>query len=139
LETPPWSEVTRLYRRICLLRAGGEVEAAARLHATGLSAALEGVPAGPDTAARLQELYAAEDERIANAFALARVLAPLLAEQRGSTVSPAEAPAPAGGNPDVGRPRAPGRPGPAVAPSIADFIDGMLDLERPVPHLRRRS
>lgn len=82
---------------------------------------------------RLQALLATEEARVADAFLLAEVLAPLIAAQIASTPA-AVAGASLAREPRVA-PAAPSRPPVArqrddPAPSIADLIDGMLGQER---------
>lgn len=129
----PWDDVRRIYRRICLLRAKGEDEEAARLEHTELAGALSTArltASGSD----LDEpaLLAEEAARVANATVLAELLAPLLAEQL--RANPAVAPVATTSNhaaPALNRAAAaPAKPAVQAAPSITDLIDGMLS-QRP--------
>jgi hypothetical protein len=78
--------------------------------------------------ARLDEIFAAETERVANAAVLAELLAPLISEQLGAGVLPKVVAAPTPINPTPAKPSPPPR---AAAVSIADFIDEMIAQEKP--------
>ena len=113
-----------MYRRICVLRLNGRSAEAGRLHDGEFSAALERLREAsaddPDFPSLLEAQLAAEEERAAEAVALAEVLLPLLTEQLGRAPAAAARPAP--------RPAAPA--GPRETPGIADFIDEMLAHDR---------
>lgn len=126
-------------RRICLLRATGRAAEAARLQSADLSRALARTgsqAADPAVASRLSALFAAAEERVSDALALAEILGPLLVDQLSSALSalrsasPASAPAFSVATPPVAPPR-PIASGPV--PGIADFIEEMLARERPSP------
>ena len=93
------------------------------------------LPATAASGNALREIYAAEDERVADAYVLARLLAPLLAGQR---ALPTAAPIASGRR----RPLAEVVPlvrqsdRPAANPSVADFIDEMLAAEQAGPPVR---
>lgn len=80
------SGITRLVRRVCLLREQGEAEAAARFEQNELATAVrdlrlaEGLEAVRDE--ELQELFIREEQRVADAVILAELLAPRLASVR---------------------------------------------------------
>jgi hypothetical protein len=139
--------VRRIYRRVCILRVKGQPEEAAALEASELEPALSTARAvGPEECDEAA-VFAAEDERMSTAVALAELLTPLLAErlraELGAPTGPAmdsdSAPARALTNPVAPEPdRMPGSPSaaPVVTPSarpasIADFIDGMLIQQGP--------
>jgi hypothetical protein len=137
--------VRRIYRRICILRVKGQPEEATALEASELEPALSTARAvGPEECDEAA-VFAAEDERMSTAVALAELLTPLLAErlraELGAPAGPAmdSAPARALTNPVAPEPdRMPGSPSaaPVVTPSarpasIADFIDGMLIQQGP--------
>jgi hypothetical protein len=123
----PFTDIIRLYRRICLLRANGQADAATLLESTEFSAAMESIHAHGD-ANSVAPLLAAEDARIADAVALAEVLAPLLAS-RLAAVQGAVPPAVSSRTKPVRRePVVPG--GASPSPTVADFIDGMLAQDR---------
>lgn len=126
-----WSAVTRVCRRICLLRSTGE-DAAARVQSAELARLLSSVPPAADVASRVDAIFATEEKRLADAQVLAEVLAPLIAEQLRarppalSAPSRRASPAPV----DLAEKTA-ARPPRSAAPNIADFIDDMLAQERP--------
>jgi hypothetical protein len=120
----PWAEIGRIYRRICVLRLNGRAAEAGRLHDGEFSAAVEAWRAknadDPDFSAQLEAQLDAEEERAAEAVALAELLLPLLSDQLGRAPAAAVRPA-----------AAPARPaGPRATPGIADFIDEMLAHDR---------
>lgn len=128
-------------RRICALRSVGRDVEAAELHAHELAALLSMLPTTADAEARVQAIFAAEEKRVADAHALAEVLAPLIADllraTPRATASAASAPEPPV-VPDAPAPNDP-RPPRATAPSIADFIDDMIAQERPPSRALRRA
>ncbi|HVW22261.1 MAG TPA: hypothetical protein VHC86_13695 [Opitutaceae bacterium] len=106
------------------MRLNGRGTEADRLHSGEFSAAVEALRADsaddPDFSSQLEAQLAAEEERAADAVALAEVLLPMLAEPLGRASQPSGRPAP--------RPAA--AAGPRETPGIADFIDEMLAHER---------
>lgn len=123
-----WSEVSRLCRRICLLREQQQPEAAEELRHGELAAALVRVRPSVDSDAALEEklaaIFATEAERVASAAVLAELLVPLLAEKNIAR-APAEFPA---AHP---MPSASEAPMPRADPAdIAHFIDEMIAQER---------
>lgn len=124
LLAPPWAEIGRIYRRICVLRLNGRAAEASRLHDGEFSAAVEALRAenadDPDFPVQLEAQLNAEEERAAEAVALAELLLPMLTEQLGRAPAPAIRPAAAPARPAGARP----------APDIADFIDEMLAHDR---------
>jgi hypothetical protein len=82
------SGITRLVRRVCLLREQGDTAAAARLEQDELGTAVRdlrlahGLEVVRDE--ELQELFAREEQRVADAVILAELLAPRLAAARPS-------------------------------------------------------
>lgn len=133
-----WSDIARVCRRVCVLRERGQIEEAERLRAGELmeKVAIARSPAETDTAVteRLNAIFAAETERVANASVLAELLAPLLTGQVFSpeaaraietTTKPAPIAAPVASSGVVEK------PAPPRAGSIADFIDEMIAQEKP--------
>ncbi|MCX6955255.1 MAG: hypothetical protein NTV51_24135, partial [Verrucomicrobia bacterium] len=129
---PPWEEVARVCRRICLLRSTGRSLDAARLQSTELSRLLTAMPSAPETDHRLHVLFAEEERRIADAHALAEILVPLIVEQLRALLPHSTTPALATGH-FATEPAATPRPVRTEAPGIADFIDDMIAQERPAP------
>jgi len=123
---PSWTEVRRIYRRICLLRSEGRRGEAQRIEETELAAASAeargGSAPGPDADARLDAIMAGERERVDSALALAEILAPMLSDRL-------VAPAPAAGA-ETARPQRPVSAPSGEARGIADYIDEMLAQER---------
>ena len=128
-----WSDVALVCRRVCLLRERGQNEVAERLRAGELMTVLAAIRTPGDSDAgiteRLNAIFAAEAERVANAAVLAEILVPMLTEQlRPLGVAPVASstsvPAPVV-SPPVAKPP---QPRPA---SIADFIDDMIAQEKP--------
>jgi hypothetical protein len=117
----------RLYRRIGLLRATGQAEAAALLETTEFSAAMESIRAHGDADA-IAPLLAAEEARIADAMVLAEVLAPLLASRLAASQGTTPLAVSSRTKPLRREPTVPG--GAASSPTVADFIDGMLAQDR---------
>lgn len=126
----------RIYRRICVLRAGGHPADALDLELEELPKALAAArEAAGENADMAASVLAQEAERVTNASILAELVAPLLADRlnaRAATAAPvpAAAPSPAAAfrKSPAPPPAAPVAPKPAVqtAPSIADLLDGML-------------
>lgn len=134
-ETSLWSEAAELYRRICLLRSRGLSIEAARLQSTELSRAVgalrEASGDGSACEARLNTLFAREEERVANASVLAELLVPML---RDTVVTAAAPRTPSGALPRRAPPMRAASPStPTAAPGIADFIDEMIQQERAEP------
>ena len=131
-------------RRICVLRERGEHTAAQELRGSILAetvAAIRTIGVDTDSAVtlRVEQLFAAESERVANAAVLAELLGPMLrSDGIGSSAfdgSTAAAGRDRGNLPEKQsatlRSSAPAAAG--APPDIADFIDEMLALERPQP------
>ncbi len=124
--------IIRLIRRICLLHEQGAAAAAREFQSAELAAAVRGfrLQHGPDALPdnRLEEIFAAERNRAADAAVLAELLIPHLAGRSDTTARPAAStftsPAPV-------RAAAEGPPG------IPDLLDAMLAGERRA-HQRRR-
>lgn len=120
--------ITRLMRRICLLREQGDDAQAARLHEHDLPAAVRELRAAHGTEAlseaELRTLFAAEEQRVAEAVVLAELLIPQLTGPRPPVPARAvpAAPVPA-------RPRAPAADA-RGSPAIPDLLDAMLAAER---------
>jgi hypothetical protein len=125
---------------VCVLRERGQPEEAERLRAGELMTMLASVrtPTESDAAIseRLNAIFAAESERVANAAVLCELLLPLLSEKASLpaktsappvavAIEPALAAAPSEPIPE--KPAAP------RAASIADFIDEMIAQEKPPP------
>jgi hypothetical protein len=122
----PWRELGEIYRRICSLRAQGRPADARALEegdfATALAAIRVDAGPGPETEERVQTVLAAEEDRVADAGALAELLLPLLAQHlRNAPIAEA---------PPAARARPVKTSAPHEAPSVADFIDDMLAQER---------
>jgi len=125
-------------RRICVLRERGQLDDAAQLEGTDLAALLAVCRrTNPDTeiAPRLDAIFAAEEERVANAAILAELLLPLLTRELraslpSSTLLSADIPAVSSAA------SASPRPPRTDPPDIAGFIDEMLALDDPTPHRR---
>ena len=115
-----------------MLRERGQSEVAERLRAGELMTLLAAIrtPGDSDAAIteRLNAVFAAEAERVANAAVLAEILVPMLTEQLrplgASSAAPTPVPTPVAA-PPVAKPK---QPRPA---SIADFIDDMIAQEKP--------
>ncbi len=135
-------------RQIFLLREQGDFDGAARLQANDLGNAVRdfrlahGVEALPES--KLQEMFAREEARIADAVALAEILIPqLVAARAGAPVvtqtyvatreEPVTAPViPFSSDDSSAVPRAPA----TGSPAIPDLLDAMLAAER---HSRRAT
>jgi hypothetical protein len=149
----PLNEVQALCRRVCVLRSTGAFVAADRIVADELPRAVAALRETVTiTDAELQALYAAEEERVADARALAEILLPMLSEAPARrTRSPFAAvesvKAEAAGTTDLVAASSalpdPIRSSPTTAPlpGIADFIDEMLtqDRSKTRPNGTRRS
>ncbi len=132
--------ITRLMRRICLLREQGDAGQAARLREHDLAAAVRELRAAHGAEALsdddLRALFAAEEQRVAEAVVLAELLIPQLVGGRAPAPAKSVPAAPVPAHPRV--PAAP--PGP---PGIPDLLDAMLAAERngrrPSPAASRES
>jgi hypothetical protein len=146
-----WSEVARLCRRICLLRECNQAAAAEDLRRGPLAEALGAIRTTADSDEAIQQkldaIFAAEAERVANAAVLAELLAPLIGQKTqshdpfGSVAAGValEAAAPPAIAPPPAPAPAPQRRDPA---DIAHFIDEMIAQDRPPsrpPPARRAS
>lgn len=125
-------------RRICVLRERGQLDDAAQLEATDLAALLavcRRTGNDAEITPRLDAIFAAEEERVANAAVLAELLVPLLSRELHTSLpaSPLVAPA---ALPASSAAPAPSRPPRAEPPDIAGFIDEMLALDEPMSHRR---
>lgn len=141
-----WSEVARLCRRICLLRECGQAHEAEDVRQGALHDALIAITAAGATeefvAKQLDNIFAAEAERVANAAVLAELLRPLLGAV--TPVAAPVAPKPAPPEAEVAAPEsAPAIRSVRAAPAdISSFIDDMLAQERTrstPPPIRRVS
>lgn len=128
--------LSRLVRRICLLREQGDTVEAGRLQHGDLATAIRdfrltrGVEALPEE--MLAALFAREEERVAEAL----LTAELLIERLTAIWQPVPAAAaPAVREPTVIEVRAPTRLIPAQPPVISDLLDAMLASERPSTRL----
>lgn len=131
------AEITRLIRRICLLREQNNMLAAEQLEQNEFAAALRDLLRvhGPEllTERELLEIFRVEEKRVADAAVLAELITPQIARALASvplSLPPARLGATAVGARDTAIPfsRA------AVAgtsPMIADLLDAMLATERP--------
>lgn len=135
-----WREVQSVYRRVCVLRSAGKNEEAERLEATTLPQAIGTLrDSSTVTPAQLEGLFAAEEQRVSDARALAEILLPMLLES--SFVLPVAASRPAT-TAIAASPASRATVAPASSdektlpdnsgtlPGIADFIDEMLSQDR---------
>ena len=136
-----WREVQSVYRRVCVLRASGKNEEAEVLESTKLTQAVgslrESSPVTPD---QLSGLFAAEEQRVADARALAEILLPMLMESSfalplaasrpvtNSIATASRTPATATVDSESKSPLEDKSTG--TLPGIADFIDEMLSQDR---------
>jgi hypothetical protein len=121
------ADVLRLHRRVCVLRASGKTADAARLERTELAEAWAAQRASGGTT-DVAPLLAAEEARVAEAVILAEMLAPLLASRLAAQEQEA-----ASQSTRVAKTSRAQRETPtpaAPAPTIADFIEGMLAQDR---------
>jgi len=127
--------VARLVRRVCVLRERGESGAAENLRTGALANLIASLPAAADAPPaveqRIEAIFNTEQERVANASALAELLLPLLTDSAPlfgalskppMTATPSPPPI---ANQEVERPKPVRRPG-----DIADFLDDMIAQER---------
>lgn len=124
--------IARIVRRICLLRELGESAQAVRLQENDLAGAVRDLRLahGPEMLPEneLHGIFAAEEQRVAEAVILSELLLPRLVESW-LAVSPPRAAGPArsAAVSPVVRPA----PVPAGPPAIPDLLDAMLAAERP--------
>lgn len=116
-------EVRLSYRQLCLLRVSGDYGPVRQRVEHELAEVLTRLPRAGDMATVLREIYAAEEERVANASVLSRLLAPLLEGQLSGFRSFHAAP-----TVSAPSPRPPVRS--HASPSVADFIDEMIAAEQ---------
>jgi len=129
-----WSEVARLCRRVCVLRAQGRLDEAGNLHTQSIGPLIAALQAGREPTVSVEErlaaTMAAESSRVADAALLAELLAPMLGVRAGITTPASPVVRTAAAPPLVhvlAQSSAPARP----AASIADFLDEMLAQETP--------
>jgi hypothetical protein len=121
-------EIIRMVRRICLLREDGDMLRARRVDETELQPAVDdyrkmrGDEALPDRA--LEEIFAIETRRVAEAEVLCELLVPRLVARWPVAVSPGTVDAT-----PVSRISSPVA-APAGPPAIPDLLDAMLALDR---------
>lgn len=138
----PWSEVARLCRRVCVLRAQGRDDEAKLLRTQAIDPFVAALQSGSEPAMsnadRLAATMAAEANRVADATLLAELLAPMLGARAGITALASPGSRTVTAPPDVqvfAQPIAPVR----TAASIADFLDEMLAQETPPARPRAAS
>lgn len=125
------SGIVRLVRRICVLRERGEAAAAARLEENDFATAVRDLrlAEGPDAlpAEELQTIFAAEEQRVANAAVLAELLIPQLRGALADGAFPSTGPA-TNLRRETPAPFAVARVSEPVAgsPAITDLLDAML-------------
>jgi hypothetical protein len=123
--------VARLYRRICILRATGQEDEADRLESGDLATAVAALQtASPSDASHenLATLFTAEEDRVANAAALAELIAPLLQNQLQPGSATSTTPR---SSARTAKPSGVRSPSASTSPhDIATFIDEMIALER---------
>ena len=128
----PAAGIARVVRQICLLREQGDAAQAARLQENDLADAVRDLRLAHGPAvlpeAELQAMFAAEEQRVAEAVILSELLIPRLVESWPVHSGPVRSAA-----------SRPGRESPSVAapapaagpPAIPDLLDAMLAAERP--------
>lgn len=129
------ADIVRPHRRVCLLRASGNDAEAARLERTELAEAWNSHRASGDPTP-VAPLLAAEEARVAEAVLLVEMLVPLLADRmatRESATSPQAADDLKAARRETAKPFS---PFPGTAPSVADFIEGMLAQDRATARAR---
>jgi hypothetical protein len=131
-------EISRALRRICLLQETGRDEEASQLEPVLLDPLVQsfrefhGADSLPEE--QIRALRASEHERAGDAVALGELLAPLLLEQLRRAPDPLRSHhASSTPRPTSDLPRRP-----AIAPDIADLLDGMLAQENEQPARRPR-
>jgi len=125
--------VGRIYRRVCFLRFEGLGQEASRIEFTELKEAVDAArkacASGLEADSILKSLFEEEGERVAEAMAFAEVLVPMLADRIPALQAErTRVPARASVVPRMSREPL------GETPSVADFIDGMLEQERPGAH-----
>ncbi len=120
----PLGECAAVCRRICLLRQRGDAEAAEQLEESELPRLRAEL--GEE---RLHALLVAEEERVANASALAEILLPLLRETHAASAVPPPLTVIHSNTAPIVQVRRPAR-GTSEPRGIADFIDEMIAQER---------
>ena len=122
--------ISRLVRRVCLLREQGELSEADEVESTRLVELIHALRESSGPAAftdqQLEGIYEVERERAANANALCEILIPLL--QDAKSLPPRSAPI-AREPVKVTIPSRPASP-PDGIPGITDMLDAMLAAER---------
>jgi hypothetical protein len=123
--------ITRLIRRICLLREQGKTADANRLQAGELTALVAEFRLwhGPEnlTEEKICALFMHETDLIREAMVIAEIMAPQLARLLPLAQAKPDAPV----FPSVPEERAAARPVPDGPPAISDLLDAMLAAERP--------
>ncbi len=131
LPPEPLTELARLCRGICLQREHHPETCRRSLEqdlANALAIILEKHGVTSATAEDVNRIYAAEQQRLADAVALAEVI---IAKLSARAESPAASSAQAAPQPYIAPPALPARrPALSSAPGIADLLDGMLAQER---------
>lgn len=146
-EPVSWSDVARLCRRICLLRERSQLDDAEKLRLGTLKETIAAVRTKNQSdewiEQKLEVIFAAETERVANAVVLADLIAPLLAGPAQSAQTVATQAEPAADAPVSVPESIPATPRPLADPGdIASFIDEMIAQERRPPRtpaVRRTS
>lgn len=131
------AEITRLIRRICLLREQNNMLAAEQLEQNEFAAALRDLLLvhGPEllSESELLEIFRTEEKRVADAAVLAELIVPQLVRALSTaplSLSPARPGAAASSARDTSIPFS--RTAAAgTSPMIADLLDAMLASERP--------
>ena len=129
--------ITRIIRRICLLREQNNILAAEQLEQNEFAAALRELVLlhGPELLSEreLLDIYRAEEKRVADAAVLAELLAPPLIRALSTasvSLSPARPNAAATNGRDTSIPFS-RTAVEGASPMIADLLDAMLASERP--------
>lgn len=128
-ETSPWNDVRRIYRRMCVLRATGKNDEAARLENQDLARALAEARIATNNSEEEAVVFAQEVERVANAAVLAELIAPMVAEQVRAASPRIPAPSNNPAAPPAEQIPKAARPHQDAVPTIADMLDGMLAQE----------
>jgi hypothetical protein len=130
----PSAEVAKIYRHICILRAGRRGAEADQLTETDYAAAVAAARQAPDAPADFEawlgNLERSEASRVAEVAVFSEILAPMVGEylrEHGFAPFPAGATSFSARQPTRVRLRS------AAPPDIADFIDTMLEQERGAP------
>ena len=126
--------LSRLVRRVCLLREQGDTAEAGRLQQSDLATAIRDfrLARGPDALPeeKLAALFATEEERVAEALCTAELLIQRLTSIWPAAPVPVPMAAAPVREPTVVEVRAPTRLIPAQPPAISDLLDAMLASER---------